>query len=85
LLHSEKRWLKPTLVAQFEFVEWTSDNHLRHSSFIALRDDKKPTEVVCFCSSQLPKRLRGVAWVLSAALVLVIVPVLDTICGPYWH
>lgn len=42
----ECRWLKPTLVGQFEFVEWTSDNHLRHSSFIALRDDKKSTEIV---------------------------------------
>ncbi len=42
----ECRWLTPTLVGQFEFVEWTSDNHLRHSRFIALRDDKKPTEVV---------------------------------------
>ncbi len=36
---SECRWLKPELVGQFEFVEWTSDNHLRHSRFIALRDD----------------------------------------------
>jgi DNA ligase D-like protein (predicted ligase) len=34
------RWLKPSLVAQFEFVEWTADNHLRHSRFIALREDK---------------------------------------------
>ena len=43
---SECRWLKPELVGQFEFVEWTSDNHLRHSRFIALRDDKKPKSVV---------------------------------------
>jgi ATP-dependent DNA ligase len=28
------RWLKPVLVGQFEFVEWTPDNHLRHSKFI---------------------------------------------------
>jgi ATP-dependent DNA ligase len=34
------RWLKPKLVAQFEFVEWTPDNHLRHSRFVALREDK---------------------------------------------
>ena len=34
------RWLKPTLVGQFEFVEWTPDNHLRHAKFIALREDK---------------------------------------------
>ena len=39
------RWLKPSLVGQFEFVEWTPDNHLRHSRFIALRDDKDPREV----------------------------------------
>ena len=36
------RWVKPVLVGQFEFTEWTPDNHLRHSRFIALRDDKKP-------------------------------------------
>jgi bifunctional non-homologous end joining protein LigD len=34
------RWLKPVLVGEFEFVEWTPDNHLRHSRFIALREDK---------------------------------------------
>jgi DNA ligase D-like protein (predicted ligase) len=36
----ECRWLKPVLVGQFEFVEWTPDNHLRHSRFIGLREDK---------------------------------------------
>jgi ATP-dependent DNA ligase len=40
------RWLKPLLVGQFEFTEWMPDDHLRHSRFIALRDDKKPKEVV---------------------------------------
>jgi bifunctional non-homologous end joining protein LigD len=39
------RWLKPVLVGQFEFVEWTEDNHLRHTHFVALRDDKKPKDV----------------------------------------
>jgi ATP-dependent DNA ligase len=24
-------WLKPELVAQIEFTEWTPDGHLRHS------------------------------------------------------
>jgi bifunctional non-homologous end joining protein LigD len=41
----EMRWLKPRLVAQIEFTEWTKANHLRHSKFIAMRDDKKPREV----------------------------------------
>ena len=39
---AECRWLKPVLVGQFEFVEWTQDNHLRHSRFIGLRADKHP-------------------------------------------
>jgi DNA ligase D-like protein (predicted ligase) len=39
------RWLKPVLVGQFEFVEWTPDNHLRHTRFIGLRDDKSAREV----------------------------------------
>ena len=42
---AECLWLKPRLVAQFEFVEWTGDGHLRHSKFIALREDKKANEV----------------------------------------
>ena len=38
-------WLKPVPVAQIEFVEWTGENRLRHSKFIALRDDKKAKDV----------------------------------------
>lgn len=39
------RWLRPQLVANFEFVEWTPDRHLRHSKFIGLRNGKEPLEV----------------------------------------
>ena len=35
------RWVKPVLVAQLEFVEWTGEHHLRHAKFIALREDKR--------------------------------------------
>ncbi len=42
----ECRWLKPELVGHFEFVEWTSDNHLRHTRFVALRDDKDARDVI---------------------------------------
>lgn len=41
----ECRSLRPVLVAQFEHVEWTADAHLRHSRFIALREDKKSKDV----------------------------------------
>ena len=42
----ECRWLKPALVGQFEFVEWTPDGHLRHSRYMGLREDMKPWDVV---------------------------------------
>ena len=42
---AECRWLRPVLVGQFEFLEWTADNHLRHARFVALRDDKPARSV----------------------------------------
>jgi bifunctional non-homologous end joining protein LigD len=42
---AECRWLKPVLVGQFEFLEWTPDNHLRHARFVALREDRPPRSV----------------------------------------
>lgn len=39
-------WVKPTLVCEVEFTEWTSDGSVRHPSFQGLRADKKPHEVV---------------------------------------
>jgi bifunctional non-homologous end joining protein LigD len=39
-------WITPDLVAEIAFAEYTADNVLRHASFIALRSDKKPEEVV---------------------------------------
>ena len=41
----ECRWLKPRLTAQIEYAEWTDGNHLRHSKFVALRDDKDVGDV----------------------------------------
>ena len=42
---AECRWLKPQLVAQIEYADWTDVNHLRHSKFISLRDDKPAKDV----------------------------------------
>jgi ATP-dependent DNA ligase len=39
-------WLKPEMVAQFEFREWTPDGHLRHSKFCGFREDKNPRAVI---------------------------------------
>ena len=39
-------WVRPETVAQIEFLEWTGGDHLRHTKFIRLRDDKDPRDVV---------------------------------------
>jgi DNA ligase D-like protein (predicted ligase) len=39
------RWLNPLLVARVEFLEWTGDAHLRHTRFMALRDDVAASDV----------------------------------------
>jgi len=38
-------WVRPALVAQIKFTEWTADAKLRHPVYLGLRDDKKPTDV----------------------------------------
>lgn len=39
-------WLKPQLVAAFDYAEITPANHLRHSKFVALREDKRAQDVI---------------------------------------
>lgn len=38
-------WIKPSLVAEIAFTEWTDTGTLRHPSFVGLREDKKATQV----------------------------------------
>jgi len=39
-------WVVPRYVVQVAFTEWTGDNRLRHPSFLGMRDDKSPKDVV---------------------------------------
>lgn len=39
-------WVKPKLVCNVKFSEWTQDENMRHPVFMGLREDKKVTEVI---------------------------------------
>jgi bifunctional non-homologous end joining protein LigD len=39
-------WLKPEMVCQVKFSEWTRDDKLRQPVFLGLREDKDAGEVV---------------------------------------
>jgi bifunctional non-homologous end joining protein LigD len=45
-LAGKVQWIKPHLVCQVKFTEWTGDGHLRHPVYLGLREDKKAQEVV---------------------------------------
>jgi bifunctional non-homologous end joining protein LigD len=38
-------WVRTEVVARIEYLEWTDGDHLRHSKFAGLRDDKRAEDV----------------------------------------
>lgn len=42
---AEMRWIRPQLLAQIRFTEWTAEARLRHAAFLGLRLDKPAREV----------------------------------------
>jgi bifunctional non-homologous end joining protein LigD len=48
-------WVKPKLVGEVKFTEWTSKGEMRHPVFLGLRTDKKATDVV----KEVPKPEAG--------------------------
>ena len=47
-------WVRPALVAQVRFTEWTADNILRHPVYLGLRDDKNASDVTREQTSVVP-------------------------------
>ena len=43
--HKDITWVKPKLVCEIKFQEWTEDNFLRQPVFLGLREDKSPEDV----------------------------------------
>jgi bifunctional non-homologous end joining protein LigD len=51
-------WVRPELVAQIRFTEWTADGKLRHPVYLGLRDDKRAVDVH---REEAPSRKRSTA------------------------
>jgi bifunctional non-homologous end joining protein LigD len=52
-------WVRPELVAEVRFTEWTDEGYLRHPVYLGLRDDKKAREVVLETPVSISSRSRG--------------------------
>jgi len=48
----EALWVRPSLVVEVEFLEWTPDLHIRHPSFKGVREDREPSSV----RAEVPQR-----------------------------
>jgi len=51
-------WLKPELVCEVKFSQWTEDGHLRQPVFIEIRDDKSAKQVIREQGLSVPKALQ---------------------------
>jgi bifunctional non-homologous end joining protein LigD len=52
-------WVKPQLVAEVKFSEWTEAGELRHPAFLGLREDKRSDEVVRESETRRRRHTRG--------------------------
>jgi len=58
---SKPHWVKPTLVAEVTFGEWTSSGHIRHSVFHGLRTDKDASAIIREKAVSAPKATKAKA------------------------
>jgi bifunctional non-homologous end joining protein LigD len=52
------QWVKPKLVAQVKFAEWTADRRMRQPIFLGLREDKKPDEATFEVKQETKKMVK---------------------------
>jgi bifunctional non-homologous end joining protein LigD len=50
------QWIKPEVVCQVKFTEWTNDGHMRHPVYLGLRIDKQKKDVVMAENTKTPKK-----------------------------
>ena len=54
-----EKWVKPQLVVEVAFTEWTPEGHVRHPSFKGLRNDKPPTAISRERAKRAPGRTKA--------------------------
>ena len=55
--NEKPHWVKPELVCEVKFSEWTDDGSMRHPIFLGLREDKNPAQ----CQREIPHPTEAIA------------------------
>jgi bifunctional non-homologous end joining protein LigD len=63
-------WVKPDLVAEIAFAEFTAENVVRHASFLGLREDKKASDVMAETPVAAPEPARSAIRISSRERVI---------------
>jgi bifunctional non-homologous end joining protein LigD len=57
--NEKPHWVRPKLVAEVKFTEWTADGSLRHPVYLGLRDDKAPRDVTRETKTRVHTEVQG--------------------------
>ena len=52
------QWVRPSMVVEVSFTEWTTAGHLRHPVFLGVRSDKAALDVRREVAKRTPSRRR---------------------------
>lgn len=70
-IHGEKppskmHWVRPEMVVETQYMDWTDGGAVRHAVFLGIRDDKEATEVVRDPPTEAVKRFTGQGTIITA-------------------
>jgi bifunctional non-homologous end joining protein LigD len=58
VVNNKVTWVKPTIVCEVKFTEWTSDEKLRHPVFLQIRKDKTVKQITMEAQQPVKKLLK---------------------------
>lgn len=66
---SKMHWVRPEMVVETSFMEWTDGGVIRHAVFLGARDDKTPSDVIRDPPTEAVTRYTGAGTIIRAATV----------------
>jgi bifunctional non-homologous end joining protein LigD len=60
-------WVRPELIVEVRFTEWTDEKYLRHPVYLGMRDDKRPKEITMEQAPAAPRGSKNEDGMLGAA------------------
>lgn len=66
---SKMHWVRPEMVVETSYMEWTDGGVIRHAVFLGVREDKTPSDVIRDPPTEAVTRYTGAGTIVKAAAV----------------